>query len=74
MYSMVTVSPLDGDGPLPSLRICLETPMIAFVCEKLRVFVNVERVVVAKRGRVRAMEVNILKEGVENGGVSEFQR
>ena len=35
--------------------------MIAFVFEKLRVFVNVERVVVAKRGKVRAMEVNILK-------------
>lgn len=38
------------------------TPIIAVVFEKLRVFVKVERVVVAKRGRVRAMEVNILKD------------
>lgn len=45
--------------------------MIVFVFEKLRVFVNVARVVVAKRGRERATEVNILKRGNENGGVSE---
>lgn len=37
--------------------------MIAFVFEKLRVFVNVARVVVAKRGRERATNVNILKMG-----------
>ena len=38
-------------------------------------FVKVERVVLAKRGRVRAMELNILKGlGRENGGVSEGKR
>lgn len=44
--------------------------MIAFVFEKLRVFVNVARVVVAKRGRERAMEVNILKRGVRMEGLA----
>lgn len=44
--------------------------MIAFVFEKLRVFVNVARVVVAKRGRERATEVNILKRGVRMEGLA----
>ncbi len=52
--------------------------MIALVFEKLRIveFVKVVLVVVAKRGRVREMEVNIFKakRGDGNGGVSEVLR
>ena len=76
VYSMVTWSPFCGDGPSPFLIIVLETPMIAFVFEKLRVFVNVARVVVAKRGRERAMEVNILRGegGVRMEGLARHRR
>lgn len=37
MYSMVTVSPFLGIGPLPSARTVLVTPMIAAVLEKFLV-------------------------------------
>lgn len=36
MYSIETVSPFFGMGPVPSLRTFLVTPMIADVREKLR--------------------------------------
>ena len=39
MYSMVTVSPTLGTGPLPSTRTVLVTPIIADVLEKYLVVV-----------------------------------
>lgn len=44
MYSMVTVSPTLGTGPLPSARTVLLTPIAAAVAVKLR-YLEVEEAV-----------------------------
>jgi hypothetical protein len=68
VYSMVTLSPFSGIGPLPSRRIVFSTPMFAIVVVKVRRDVAVRGVLQRWKRAREYMEGELDMDG---GGVNE---